>query len=83
MPDFNNGPRNDLNSSCSLNTRRLFESDSNNGTPQAIPMLNCKHESPKANIKYNLTTIKQALDALAVNRSLFTDFANATVSQHE
>ena len=44
MPDFNNGPGNDLNSRRSLNPERLFESDSNNGPPQAIPMLNCKHK---------------------------------------
>ena len=42
-PDFNNGPGNDLNSSYSLNSRRLFESDSNNCPPQAIAMPNYKH----------------------------------------
>ena len=37
MPDFNNGPGNDLNSSCSLAQRRLFETDINNDPPQANP----------------------------------------------
>ena len=37
MPDFNNGPGNDLNSSRSLVPRRLFETDLNNGPSQAIP----------------------------------------------
>ena len=37
MPDFNNGPGNDLNSSRSLALRRLFETDVNNDPPQAIP----------------------------------------------
>ena len=37
MPDFNNGPGNDLNSSRSLAPRRLFETDVNNDPPQAIP----------------------------------------------
>ena len=36
MPDFNNGPGNDLNSTRSLSLRRLFETDLNNNTPQAI-----------------------------------------------
>ena len=31
MPDFNNGPANDLNSSRSFYPQRLFESDLNNG----------------------------------------------------
>ena len=38
MPDFNNGPGNDLNSSRSLELRRLFDTDVNND-PQAIPTL--------------------------------------------
>ena len=42
--DFNNGPGNDFNSSHSLDPRRLFESDSNNGPPQAISVLNCKQK---------------------------------------
>ena len=37
MPDFNNGPGNDLNSTCSLAPRRLFETNVNNDPPQAIP----------------------------------------------
>ena len=37
MPDFNNGPGNDLNSSRSLAPLRLFETDVNNYPPQAIP----------------------------------------------
>ena len=37
MPDFNNGPGNDLNSSHSLAPRRLFETEVNNDPPQAIP----------------------------------------------
>ena len=37
MPDFNNGPGNDLNSSRSLALRRLFETDVNNDPPQANP----------------------------------------------
>ena len=37
MPDFNNGPGNDLNSSCCLAPRRLFETDVNNDPPQANP----------------------------------------------
>ena len=37
MPDFNNGPGNDLNSSRSLALRRLFETDANSDPPQAIP----------------------------------------------
>ena len=37
MPDFNNGPGNDLNSSRSLAPRRLFETDVNNDPPQANP----------------------------------------------
>ena len=37
MPDFNNGPGNDLNSSRSLAPRRLFETDVNNDPLQAIP----------------------------------------------
>ena len=37
MPDFNNGRGNDLNSSCSLDPPRLFETDVNNDPPQAIP----------------------------------------------
>ena len=36
-PDFNNGPRNQLNGSRSLDPRRLFETDLNNGPSQAIP----------------------------------------------
>ena len=34
MPDFNNGPGNDLNSSRSLAPRRLFKTDINNDPPQ-------------------------------------------------
>ena len=37
MPDFTNGPGNDLNSIRSLAPRRLFETDVNNDPPQAIP----------------------------------------------
>ena len=37
MPDFNNGPGNELNSGSSLALRRLFETDVNNHPPQAIP----------------------------------------------
>ena len=37
MPDFNNGRGNDLNSSRSLDPRRLFENDVINDPPQAIP----------------------------------------------
>ena len=37
MPDFNNGPGNDLNSSRSLASRRLFETNVNNDPPQANP----------------------------------------------
>ena len=37
MPDFNNGPGNNLNSSRSLAPRRLFKTDVNNDPPQAIP----------------------------------------------
>ena len=37
MPDFNNGPGNDLNSSRSLAPRRLLETDVNNDPPQANP----------------------------------------------
>ena len=37
MPDFTNGPGNDLNSTRSLAPRRLFETDVNNDPPQAIP----------------------------------------------
>ena len=36
MPDFNNGPGNDLYSTRSLAPRRLFETDVNNDPPQAI-----------------------------------------------
>ena len=36
MPDFNNGPGNDLNSTRSLAPRRLFETNINNDPPQAI-----------------------------------------------
>ena len=36
MPDFNNGPGNDLNSTRSLAPRCLFETDVNNDPPQAI-----------------------------------------------
>ena len=43
-PDFNNGLKGDLNSGLILAPRRSFESDSNNGHLQAIPILNCKHE---------------------------------------
>ena len=39
MPDFNNGPGNDLNSSRSLAPRRLFETDVNNDLPKPIPTL--------------------------------------------
>ena len=37
MPDFNNGPGNDLNSTRILAPRCLFETDVNNDAPQAIP----------------------------------------------
>ena len=37
MPDFNNGPGKDSNSSRSLALRCLFETDINNDPPQAIP----------------------------------------------
>ena len=37
MPDFTNGPGNDLNSTRSLAPRRLIETDVNNDPPQAIP----------------------------------------------
>ena len=37
MPDFNNGPGNDLNSGRSLAPQRLFETDENNDPPQANP----------------------------------------------
>ena len=37
MPDFNNGPGNDLNSTRSLAPRRLLETDVNNDPPQALP----------------------------------------------
>ena len=37
MPDFNNGPGNDLNSSRSLTPRCLFETDLNNDSPQTNP----------------------------------------------
>ena len=37
MPDFNNGPGNDLNSSRSLAWRRLFKTDVKNDPLQAIP----------------------------------------------
>ena len=37
MPNFNNGPGNDLNSSRSLAPWRLFETDVNNDRPQLIP----------------------------------------------
>ena len=33
MPDFNNGPGNDLNSSRSLAQQHLFETDVNNDPP--------------------------------------------------
>ena len=36
MPDFNNGPGNDLNSTRSLDPRRLFKTNVNNDPPQAI-----------------------------------------------
>ena len=36
MPDFNNDPGNDLNSTHSLAPRRLFETDVKNDPPQAI-----------------------------------------------
>ena len=36
MPDFNNGPGNDLNSTRSLAPRCLFETNVNNDPPQAI-----------------------------------------------
>ena len=45
-PDFNQGPGNS-NSGPILAPRRLFESDSNNGPSQAIPILNCEHELAK------------------------------------
>ena len=38
MPDFNNGPGNDLNSARILALRCLFETDVNNDPPQAIPI---------------------------------------------
>ena len=37
MPDFNNGPGNDLNSSHSLAPWTLFKTDINNDPPQANP----------------------------------------------
>ena len=37
MPDFNNDPGNDLNSTHSLDTRRLFKTDVSNDPPKAIP----------------------------------------------
>ena len=37
MPDFNNSPGNDLNSTRILGLRPLFETDVNNDPPQAIP----------------------------------------------
>ena len=36
-PDFNNGPVSDLNSGLVLGSRRLFESDSNNGPSPGHP----------------------------------------------
>ena len=46
-PDFNNCPKDDLNSGCTLAPQCLFECDSNNAPPphpQAIPIL-CQMES--------------------------------------
>ena len=37
MPDFNNGPGNDLNSTRSLAPHHLFETNVNNDPPKAIP----------------------------------------------
>ena len=37
MPDFNNGPGNDLNSGRSFAPQCLFKTDVNNDPPQAIP----------------------------------------------
>ena len=37
MPDFNNSPGNDLDSTRILGLRPLFETDVNNDPPQAIP----------------------------------------------
>ena len=37
MPDFNNSPGNDLNSTRILGPQPLFEADVNNDPPQAIP----------------------------------------------
>ena len=37
MPDFNNGPGNDLNSTRILAPQCLFETNINNDPPQAIP----------------------------------------------
>ena len=38
MPDVNNGPGNDLNSTRILHPQCLFEADVNNDPPQAIPI---------------------------------------------
>ena len=51
MPDFNNGPGNDLNSSLSLAPRRLFETNVNNNPPQAIPTL-CQMENTSVQVSY-------------------------------
>ena len=47
MPDFNNGPENDLNSSHSLAQRCLFETDLNNG-------LSSSHSPPRVRWRIHL-----------------------------
>ena len=52
MPDFNNGPGNDLNSGLSLALRRLFETDVNNDPlPKPFPTL-CQMENISVQVSY-------------------------------
>ena len=52
MPDFNNGPGNDLNSTRILAPQCLFETDVNNDPPQAnFPTL-CQMENTSVQISY-------------------------------
>ena len=51
MPDFNNGPGNDLNGSRSLAPRRLFETDVNDDPPTPFPTL-CQMENTSVQVSY-------------------------------
>ena len=74
MSDINNGPEGDSNSGPILAPGVYLSPTRIMALPQAIP----ESERNKANIKYHVTTIKRASDALAANRSLLTPLCPTT-----